>query len=167
MNNWILLKELSYDIWSDLKSNINRKTKRTWAWLEYDRFKWNYYYRVMAEWLVLKEKGIKLENYLLNGNYHQIVIYGCGDLGKCLADELLSCNQITVNYILDRNKIPFYRNILTVTFEDLKSMDVCNIDAVIITPVYCYLEIAASLCGIYDCPIISLEDMIHDSVQKK
>lgn len=70
--------------------------------------KWN----VLDRWMWLKEKHIKLSEYLLCIGCKNVAIYGCAALGKITYDEVK--NDISVKYFIDRNadeiekEIPVY-----------------------------------------------------------
>lgn len=50
------------------------------------------YWRTLHQWMVLKEKNIKLADFLSQKGYQNVAIYGMGMLGKHLIEELRESN---------------------------------------------------------------------------
>ena len=49
--------------------------------------KYKKYYLVMMGWMDIATKGFRLDEYLKNCGYHQIAVYGGGDMGKHLIQQ--------------------------------------------------------------------------------
>ena len=65
-----------------------------------DKFK--NYYHMLNQWLMLRQKGILLEKYFIDRDFRKIAIYGMGEIGSRLYDELKeSC--IAIQYAVDQN----------------------------------------------------------------
>lgn len=118
-----------------------------------DKFK--NYYIVLNDWMILKNKGIKIEDYFINNNYKTIAIYGMGELGNRLHEELQN-SEVKVLYGIDSNPGSAFGEIQIYDIEDQKP----EVDAIIVTAVFAFDEIESRLQAVVNCPIISLEDVI-------
>lgn len=117
------------------------------------------YWRIFNSWLTLKEEGKRLDEYLKNKGYYQIAIYGIGMVGLHLVKELEG-SSVSIKYGIDQrgNNIhqvfPVYRR------ED----ELPEADAVIVSVTYEYGEIYQYLKDRLKCPIISLEEVVDESL---
>lgn len=119
--------------------------------------KFKSYYNMLNQWLILKQEGKSLEIYFKENNYATIAIYGMGEMGNRLYDELRN-SDIKVKYAIDKNA--------SYTYSELEVLDCSEnleeVDAVIISAVFDYEAIEAELEKLLDCPIISLEDVVYE-----
>jgi predicted metal-dependent RNase len=119
--------------------------------------KFKCYYNMLNQWLILKQDGKRLEEYFINKGYQKIAIYGMGELGNRLFEELKN-SSITVTYGIDKNSSNTYSELEVYDLnEDLKEVDV-----IIVTAVFDFDKIQTSLSKIMKCPIISLDDVIFE-----
>lgn len=120
-----------------------------------DKFKG--YYNLLNQWLINKNEGRSVSEYFTANGYQSIAIYGMGELGNRLLEELKG-SSIEVKYAIDKNASGAYSEIDVV--EPDGEME--KVDAVIVTAIFAFDEIEKELSGIIDCPIISLEDVIYN-----
>lgn len=113
---------------------------------------------MLNQWLILKQRGIELGHYMNEIHEKKIIIYGFGINGRHLARELLA-NGINVVAAIDRKKMLSYKNIPVYKIEK------CNVEAdIIINSVFIeHNSISNYLKKYYNCPILSLEDIVFDS----
>lgn len=113
------------------------------------------YYRILNNWLMLKQQGKSLVDYFVRNEIHSIAIYGYKELGQRLYDELKN-TEIEVKYIIDKNINKLQAEI------DVYSPDeeLPKVDAIVITATYYFDEIEDDLYDVTECPIISLEDVL-------
>lgn len=116
-------------------------------------------YRFTNEWLAMKQKNKDLSKYFKDRGYHSIAIYGMGYLGERLVDEL-DHTGIGVSYAIDRSKKGGYAG---VAIKDIDG-ELPAVDAVVVTPIYDFWEIKRNLAGVFECPVISLEDIVFEGV---
>ena len=110
----------------------------------------------MMGWMDIATKGFRLDEYLKNCGYHQIAVYGAGDLGKHLIQQLKG-TEVRIQYVIDKITFPNQVDMLPVYRpEDILPA----VDAVIVTPICEYLKIKEKISEQMKCPIISLEDII-------
>ena len=59
-------------------------------------------YRVLLRWMKLNQRGISLADHLLKLGFGKIAIYGLGDMGRLMFDELTG-SKVKIEYLIDRN----------------------------------------------------------------
>ena len=138
-------------------SNLNQKML-----LEKDRKidKFKSYYHMVNQWLAIKQNGKRLTDYLETKGYKTIAIYGLGEMGRSLINELEK-SKIEIAYGLDKvigNSFDSIKTYLLDEIEDIKE----DVDVVIVTAIFAFDEIYNNIVDNFNCPIISLEDIIYD-----
>ncbi len=122
----------------------------------YELEKYKSYYRLFSSWMVLRNKGRMLAEYLEDRKFNNIAIYGLGRLGLCLYEELKS-SKINVKYAIDINFAHFsYLNLRVVSPENQLEV----VDAIVVTPLLEYEKIVEELRKKTSWHIVSLEDVI-------
>lgn len=112
---------------------------------------------MMNQWVAVKQEGKNLADYFEKMGYKTIAVYGMSYAGERLLEELKGSN-IYVKYGIDKNARTIYSDVELVTMEDRLE----PIDAVVVTPIFFFDEIAEQLSEKIDCPIISLEDVLYE-----
>lgn len=120
-----------------------------------DKFKG--YYNMLNQWLSLKNEGKSLEKYFIDNGYRTIAIYGMGEMGNRLYEELKN-SGITVKYAIDKEADNTYSELEVVDMND----DLEEVDAIIISAVFAFDEIREELSAKVDYPVISLEDVVYE-----
>lgn len=113
------------------------------------------YYALLNQWLQLSQSNISLERYFLENKYNSIAIYGMGELGMRLYEEIKD-SAVKVKCAIDKNAETVYAE-LPVCYPENCMKD---IDVIVVTPTFAYTEIANELSEYVDCPIISLDDVV-------
>lgn len=111
-------------------------------------------YQMMEKWMRLKLNGETLADYFHAAGYQKIAVYGMGDIGRLLVREL-SESDIHVAYGIDKNKD--IKADISV-YEPAPGLE--PVDAVVVTAIAYYDEIAAMLTTILDCPVLSMENVV-------
>lgn len=119
--------------------------------------KYEMYYYLMERWLTLYEQGRNIAQLLSNRNISTIALYGMGQIGKHVARELKN-SSITVLYAIDRVNTGMCDDVPVKKAEDILP----RVDAVIVTAIYSFEEIEETLRERFDCPIISLEEILYE-----
>lgn len=120
-----------------------------------DKFKG--YYNLLNQWLVLKNEGKKLDKYFVDAEYKTIAIYGMGELGNRLYEELRN-SGVEVKYAIDKNAESTYSELDVFSLEE----DLEEVDAVVVTATFDFDKIEEELANVLSYPIISLEDVIFE-----
>lgn len=113
--------------------------------------------QVMNQWIINKQEGKSLVTFFEENGYKTIAIYGMSYLGERLEDELRD-SGIKVAYAIDKNAENIYADVEVRDPKD--AMD--DVDAVIVTSVFFFDEIEEQLENVFDCPIISMEDIVQE-----
>lgn len=133
-----------------MQKAIDEKVKKV------DKFK--AYYNMLIEWLRIRQEGGGLEKYFIDNGYYSIAIYGMGEMGIRLYDELKN-TAIKVEYAVDKEASTAFSEIDIVSIEE----DLPKVDVIIVTAVFAFDEIAEKLGNMVEYPIVSLEDVIFES----
>ena len=114
-------------------------------------------YRMMDQWVAIKQQGKNLADYFEKMQYKVIAVYGMSYARLRLAEELENSN-IEIKYGIDKNAEAICSDIDVVTMQD----QLTEVDAVVVTPIVFFNEIEKELSEKLDCPIISLEDILYE-----
>lgn len=114
-------------------------------------------FKLMNEWMRKKQQGKSIYSFFQRNQYRRIAIYGMGDMGERLYDELYGTG-IEVAYGIEQQKRGQYRELKILSLED----DLEQVDAVVVTAFYYFVEIAEKIKGIPNKKILDLEDIIYD-----
>ena len=112
---------------------------------------------MMNQWVKVKQEGKNLSSFFEKKDYRKIAIYGMSYAGKTLVDELKG-SGIAVAYAIDRKADSIYADVDVLSMEDERE----EVDAVVVTAITFFDEIEGELAEKFDCPIISLEDILYD-----
>ena len=124
---------------------------------EYKRLKSGY--EVLCTWLYKKNRGEKLADKLLLNNYKNVVIYGYGELGQRLYEEL-NGSEIHVSGVIDSSKFPMDTGEVEImTLEDITTIH--NFDVIVVTPIFDFDAIQENLLSRVNCKIISLQELMY------
>lgn len=119
--------------------------------------KFKNYYNMLNEWLYLKQNGTSLDTYFKKNDYNSIAIYGMGEMGSRLYDELKE-SDVTVKYAIDKNAASVYSGLEVIDPEE----EFPEVDVVVVTATFAFDEIENSIENKVNCPIVSLEDVVYE-----
>lgn len=120
-----------------------------------DKFKG--YYNLLNQWLINIHEGKSIVDYLKKNDYKKIAIYGMGELGNRLYEELKN-SDITVEYAIDKEANRVYSELEVVSIED----ELKEVDMIIVTAIFAFEDIVKNLEEHCNYKVISLEDVIYD-----
>ncbi len=123
-----------------------------------EKEKFRIMYQMMERWMRIKQRGDNLRIYFESHGYKEIAVYGMGDIGKRLLQELKG-GTIKVGYGIDRNILQ-NSEVKVVTPDEITE----EADAVIVTAIAYFDDIYEVLSQKMSCPIISLEDIVYEVV---
>lgn len=115
-------------------------------------------YLLMNDWVNLKQDNKKLETYFINSNYKKIAIYGMNYVGETLLHELKN-SSVEVLYAIDKNADNISSEIKVI--KPGENMEA--VDAIVVTPISFFDDIAENLEQYVSCPIISIEDIVFEA----
>lgn len=111
---------------------------------------------IFDQWLALKQAGFNLDKYFENRGYKKIVIYGYGDLGNHLINELRR-SEVEIKAIIDRDTRYEYQRIPVINLEELSN----DIDVVIVCAVTYYSQVREMILKKVSVDVISIEDVLE------
>lgn len=126
--------------------------------------KFKKYYQVCNQWIKNKHENYSLVNAILERGYRNITIYGNGEIGSRLYEELKDSKDIKIVSFIDKKAESFTRyteaGIAVYSIEEVDKY--VNVDVIIVTTVNIFEEIKERLLeqGV-KCDIISLEDLMN------
>ena len=112
---------------------------------------------MMNQWVKVKQEGKNLSSYFTKNGYRKIAIYGMSYAGETLLEELKN-SDITVSYGIDNNSDAIYADVDIVSMEDALG----DVDAIVVTAITYFDEIADELSKKVSCPIISLDTILYE-----
>lgn len=119
--------------------------------------------KTIIKWLENEVKGKKWDSYITTYGYHNIAIYGAGDLGKYLIWELKN-SKIEIECVIDRraSELRMFESYKVYTIEDFLTQD-NKVDAIVVTAVSAYDDVFNKIVeeGI-DLPVLNLRDMVYE-----
>lgn len=110
-------------------------------------------FHLCNRWMMDKQKGRTISDYLQEHHYNGVAIYGMNYLGRTLLTELRQ-SQVDVRYAVDRS--------VTLSEIDIYRPDEAlpDVDLMIVTAVFDFKEIKKMMTQKVSCPVVSLEDII-------
>lgn len=119
--------------------------------------KFKQYYQLTNQWIQNKNDKKNITDYLLRNGLYKIAIYGMGELGNKLFEEI-DHSKIEVKYIIDRYPESNFAN---VKFVELNN-NIEPVDAIIVTPIFDYEQIEQEISEFVDYKVISLEEILYN-----
>lgn len=120
-----------------------------------DKFK--LYYKILNQWMIFLHQGKKIDGYFIQRNYKKIAIYGMGELGNRLYEELENSN-VEIAYVIDQEASSVFAEVEAREPDEVLE----EVDAIIVTAVFDFDAIAEELSNKLSCPVISLEEVIEE-----
>lgn len=142
----------------DIREEISRTRIMEKQYQDLCRYfdKTNRNYGVLKQWFLSQIQGERLSGYFEQNGYQNIAVYGMAELGQFLVVELRN-SGVHIKYGIDRRAGVISIEIPVLTLED----ELPPVDAVIVTAVYYFNQIADSLKDRLECPVISIEDILY------
>ncbi|WP_341875760.1 GNAT family N-acetyltransferase [Defluviitalea saccharophila] len=121
------------------------------------------YYHLLNKWIMVKNQNRTVLGYLKNRGIEKVAIYGLGELGKRLYEEISNASEV-IQFFIDNNKQEYWNNIRVIKTDDIKKME--KVDLIIITPIYNYQDIIKEFETYgYNANIVSLEYIINEIIE--
>lgn len=120
-------------------------------------------YQLLSAWMKLKIEGIELADFFHDRDIGSIAIYGMGEIGQLLYDELAKENPAMVKYAVDQSEQSFRKNLPTFQLE--KGLP--KVDAIVITPVLITDQIEEEIYDSYgDVVTYVFEEILYELSRK-
>lgn len=132
-----------------LSANIQRLEKRNTKFTEY--------FHLLNLWMKKNNNRIKMADYLKKQGISRIAVYGVGELGDRLYEELEE-SGIEIAYAIDSNINRVYHQ------KEVKSptQGLGDIQMIIVTPIAEYESIKEKLNQVTTCQIVSLKEIVQE-----
>lgn len=127
---------------NDTKINIKEQTE---------------YEKICEEWEKISNKGHKIWEYLLNHKYRKIAIYGIGNLGIKVYEEIEE-SPIEISYVVDRNSSYIEEVLKVVNPNDILP----EIDLLLVAVAKEEKEIINKYKEKYTFPVMGISDIINE-----
>lgn len=110
---------------------------------------------IMKEWLRFFICGKSIGSYFCNNGYSKVAIYGMGDMGTLLFQELQRTG-INVPYVIDRSAKDFKDELPVLRISD----ELPEVDVIVVTVLQDEgRQIRKELCKAMNCKVVMLEDI--------
>jgi hypothetical protein len=118
-------------------------------------------YSLTLKLLRLKQRGYSLGELFNKKEFRHIAIYGIGEIGKLLYEELFD-SGISIEYFID-----MYSNKTNIFGIDVlnDNFNLAKIDTIIVTIVSEFYDIKRSLNSRGNCKVISLDDIVSEFLE--
>ena len=116
------------------------------------------FYRVLDQWMTLKEQHKDVDEILAKNGYHKIAVYGMGSMALHFI-EALKGSDITLEYAIDKNP-NFYTDVIIKT----PDQELDEVDVIIYTNKFESKRNLEELRQKVDCPLICLSDVVFDNL---
>lgn len=146
-------KEIYEKYIEEYRNKLSENKASNFLFLQNKADKFEQYMKLLDRWMEMREKGIKLADYLCERNMKKVAIYGFGNFGRHLLWELKQ-SEIEVEYIIDQqgekvcSELPIYL--------PTDKLPIC--DAIIVTPFWVFDSIKEILPD--DKTLFALDEMI-------
>ncbi len=137
---------------SDFENDYELKIEKQKRLIERDNRIMSLYER----WVVNFSRGEDIIKFLKDNKFQSIAVYGYGTLGRALI-EVVKNGGLCVDYIIEANNLKYNSSIGRFVAPE---SELSQVDAVIVTAINDYYEIAKRLKEKIKCPILSLEDIM-------
>lgn len=117
--------------------------------------KFKMYFDVTNEWVRLKNQGKNLDEFFVKNGWSDIAIYGVGELGNRLLEELKG-SSVTVKYAIDEHT----DNVFSDMEVKEPNGELTPVDVIVVTPFFEYEKIEEKLMNLVEYPVVSIEDII-------
>lgn len=115
------------------------------------------YWRILERWLTLKEENVCLERYFADRKIATVAVYGAGMIGRHLLRELEN-GKVEVKYAIDRKADTLNVDVKVYSPDE----DLPQVDAIIITATYDFVQIKDKLKKRGYMNVISLEEVLTE-----
>lgn len=118
---------------------------------------------LMCQWMKLKIQGISLMEFFWDRGIQSIAIYGIGEIGQLMYDELAMENETFIQYAIDQSgkryveSLPIYR----------LEKNLPKVDAIVITPVLITDQLEEQIYeALGECVTFVFEELLYELSRK-
>lgn len=114
------------------------------------------YYRILNQWLSLRQSKKTVVEFFEKNNYSTVAIYGMKEMGERLLEELEGTG-IEVKCVIDQNPVDICKSITVIHPDN----SIPHVDVVVVTASYYFSEIKNKLRGKVCGDIVSIDDVVY------
>ncbi|MBO5178259.1 MAG: aldo/keto reductase [Lachnospiraceae bacterium] len=115
-----------------------------------------YKYRTLRDWMKVLQSGNSLEPYFKYKGFGVMAVYGIGEIGELLIQEIKNYKTVRIEYGIDKKAKILVKDIPLVEPDDVLQ----EVDVVVVTPTFDFENIERQLRSKINCPIVSLDEII-------
>lgn len=113
---------------------------------------------MMNDWIKSFHMGKSISKYLSDRNISHVAVYGMGDIGIRLIEEIMATGDIKVDYAVDLNPEIKYSDIVVYAPTDLLP----STQMIIVSPFLFFDEIKEVLKEKVNCDIVSVKEIVEE-----
>lgn len=114
-------------------------------------------FRLACKWINIIQSGKHIKDYFTKRGIETVAIYGMGELGKCLLQELEQ-SDIKVAYLIDKNQNRKIEKYALFSSEEYLP----EVQIIVVTPSYDFSEISENLKKYTKAEILSIDDILTE-----
>ena len=120
-------------------------------------------FELICQWMKLKIQGISLMEFFQDRGIHSIAIYGMGEIGQLMYDELAMENETLIRYAIDQSGKRYVESLPTYCLDK----NLPKVDAIIITPVLITDQIEEQIyTALGECVTFVFEELLYELCRK-
>lgn len=120
-------------------------------------------FELMCQWMKLKMKGISLVEFFRDRAIQSIAIYGMGEIGQLIYDELAMENETFIRYAIDQSGMRYVESLPTYCLD----RDLPKVDAIVITPVLITDQLEEQIYDMLgECVTFVFEELLYELSRK-
>lgn len=132
-----------------------RKTEAQYKELKERLAKFEDYFAIANRWLKNRNRQISVADYFKKNHYEKVAIYGMGEIGKRLYEELKE-EGVVIEAVFDRSAQRLDPSLKVCSLDG----PIPELDVVVITPTFDYDAIEEQLKKVISCKIISISEVV-------
>lgn len=113
-------------------------------------------FNLLNKWLYLKNVNIPLKSYLEENGWKNVAVYGLGDVGKRFIEDLQN-DGIDIEYAIDAKAVIYFCDFDIY----MPSDDLPDVDVIIVTVLYDYINIKEKMPDKWKDKCVSLETIVN------
>lgn len=118
---------------------------------------------LMCQWMKLKIQGISLMEFFQDRGIQSIAIYGMGEIGQLIYDELAMNDEAFIRYAIDRSGMRYVESLPIYCLD----RDLPRVDAIVITPVLITDQLEEQIYEtLGECVTFVFEELLYELSRK-
>lgn len=118
---------------------------------------------LLCQWMKLKMRDISLMEFFQDRGIQSIAIYGMGEIGQLMYDELAMENEMFIRYAIDQSGKRYVESLPTYCLD----RDLPKVDAIVITPVLITDQLEEQIYdALGECVTFVFEELLYELSRK-